>query len=155
MSEYESENETEQVQTEQPKRKITDKQLQSRLQNIAKARAARKQMADNKKAVKENLKKQPKIEIYEDEYTDSDSSSESDYPRRSRKKQSRSRKPTAKELKEYDRLDKIENMLMDIQKAQKAVNKKKATKQTIIQLPQTSSSKGSVPASNYLKLFDN
>lgn len=70
----------------------------------------------------------------------------------------RGRKPASmitskKEMKEQDRLDKIENILLNLVQTQKNTKKPKVIKNTIVQIPKSISSEGHGNLTKLIKLF--
>jgi hypothetical protein len=147
------------VEEEKPKRKRTDKQRNAGLKNLELARQKRSSLAKAKKQQAQEYdqyivdprdnklsKRNYKREVnYNDKYYDDDGSDYSDYSDdddvyeiRPKKGKSKQKAPSKKELKEQDKLARIENILMGLVKAQKTASKsKKVVKNTVIQVPKS------------------
>ena len=144
------------------KRKFTNKQLETVKANLEKARQARQKQVKTRKReedeydnyaiqaptikqVRPTRQRQPEPEYYDE------SASDDDYepPPRSRK----SKAPTKKELKEEDRISRMENILNNIWNAQKKAKKKPPVHQTIVQIPKQGTKQPSANGVKILKMF--
>jgi hypothetical protein len=153
------------------KRKPTAKQLETMRKNLEKGRAKRQEQVKARKQQEQEYTqyvvdegKQPRDgRYYDDEYSDySDgySDGEPEYEIRKRKPKQqpaepKEKPPTKKEQKEMDRLDKMENILMNLLKQQKKARKRpQVVKNTIVQIPKSGGSVQATPAGvRLLKLF--
>ncbi len=146
---------------EKPKRKRTDKQRNAGLKNLELARQKRSSLAQQRKQQKQDYdqyivdprdnqlsKRNYKREVdyynkYDDDnsdYLDDYSDDDDIYEIRPKKGKSKGKVPklSKKELKEHDKLNRIENILMGLVKAQKTASKsKKVVKNTVIQVPKS------------------
>jgi hypothetical protein len=155
----------EEIIEEKPKRKRTPKQREAGLKNLELARQKRKSLVDKKKQEpqydeyilderdnqlgRRNYKREMDYyNKYNDDYSDSDYSDDDDdpvyeiRPTKSKSKgisHSRDKpKMSKKQQKEEDKLARIENILMDLVKAQKVSKKpKKVVRNTVIQVPKS------------------
>ncbi len=135
------------VEPKQSKKALTKRQLESMQANLKKAQEVRRKKKEQQKRIDEeyvsyDVDTQPRIRRVnprdEPQYDDDDYSDEEPepQPRRRSQPQPQQRKLTKKDLKEIDRLDRIEGILHGLVKAQKSA-KKRPVQQTIIQIPQT------------------
>jgi hypothetical protein len=157
------------------KRKPTAKQLETMRKNLEKGRAKRalkaKTRAKEMEEYEEYLVQEPKLEkrptkkyvereqyYYEDE-TDTGDESESDveYEIKPKRKGAKSKsKPTKKEAKEQSKIDRMENILMELMTIQKKAHtskKPQIVRNTVIQVPKPSVSKTDGSLGKLLKLF--
>lgn len=160
------------------KRKPTEKQLETMRANLEKGRMKRQAMTQQQKKKQEDYDeylindsdapkkvskgRQPTAPApSEDDYSDYTdvSDDEVEYKIIPKKKHSKQKAPTKKESKEQTRLDKIENILLSLVKEQKRsrsnLKQPKIIKNTVIQIPKSSSA--AIPTSGtfskLLKLF--
>lgn len=155
MSENEIDIDNLEIEEDKPKKKgrsgLTDKQLKARLVNLQKARDKRKAKTKKKKEQEDEYEN-----IQFKEESDTESESEEDYyeppklhkhyedyyepPKSHKHKGIKFKGPSKKDIKEQERLDKIENMLSHIMKTQKKASRRpKQIKNTIIQVPKPES----------------
>lgn len=140
--------EDEVVQETKPKKKFTEKQLETVRNNLAKGRAMRLQQINAQKQAASKVKqykvtKKGKLKEPEESYSDESDYSSEDEPEYEIRPKKGKAKPTKKSAKETQRLDKIEQILEGLAKAQKKA--KRPQHNTIVQIPQIGSSR---PVSN-------